>query len=91
MALYKPIVQEDGVTTNYHRVLFVQVTTNKQDSIAVVSYIDSDARENEKNGAIDHPYKRSITYETNYNEAMTIPNAYAYLKTLSEFDGATDI
>lgn len=91
MALYKPIVQEDGVTTNYHRILFVQVTTNKHNSIAVVSYIDNDARENEKNGDIDHPYKRSITYETNYNEAMTIPNAYAYLKTLSEFDGAKDI
>ena len=91
MALYKPIVQEDGVTTNYHRVLFVQVTTNKQNSIAVVSYIDNYARENEKNGTIDHPYKRSITYETDYDEAMTIPNAYAYLKTLSEFDGATDI
>ena len=91
MALYKPIRQEDGVTTNYHRVLFCQVTTNQQNSIAVLSYVDNEARENEKNGEISQPYRKSVTYETNYDESMTITKAYEYLKTLTEFSGAEDI
>ena len=91
MALYKPIRQEDGVTTNYHRVLFCQVTTNQQNSIAVLSYVDNEARENEKNGDIHQPYRKSVTYETDYDESMTINKAYEYLKTLTEFSGAEDI
>lgn len=91
MALYKPIRQEDGVTTNYHRVLFCQITTNQQNSIAVLSYVDNEARENEKNGDIPQPYRKSVTYETDYDESMTINKAYEYLKTLTEFSGAEDI
>ena len=91
MALYKPIRQEDGVTTNYHRVLFCQVTTNQQNSIAVLSYVDNEARENEKNGEISQPYRKSVTYETDYDESMTITKAYEYLKTLTEFSGSEDI
>lgn len=91
MALYKPIRQEDGVTTNYHRVLFCQVTTNQQNSIAVLSYVDNEARENEKNGYISQPYRKSVTYETDYDESMTITKAYEYLKTLTEFSGSEDI
>lgn len=91
MALYKPIRQEDGVTTNYHRVLFCQVTTNQQNSIAVLSYVDNEARENEKNGDISQPYRKSVTYETDYDESMTITKAYEYLKTLTEFSGSEDI
>ena len=33
----------------------------------------------------------AITYETEYDETMTIEKAYEYLKTLPEFEGATDI
>lgn len=91
MALYKPIRQEDGVTTNYHRVLFCQVTTNQQNSIAVLSYVDNEARKNEKNGEISQPYRKSVTYETDYDESMTITKAYEYLKTLTEFSGSEDI
>lgn len=91
MALYKPIRQEDGVTTNYHRVLFCQVTTNQQNSIVVLSYVDNEARENEKNGEISQPYRKSVTYETDYDELMTITKAYEYLKTLTEFSGSEDI
>ena len=34
MALYKEVRQSDGVTTTYHRVLSVTMTTNRQNSIA---------------------------------------------------------
>lgn len=89
MALLKPITQEDGVTTSYHRILFLQQTVNRQNSIAVLSYVNDTSRQSEMTGG--YPYKKAITYETDYNEAMTIESAYDYLKTLPEFEGATDV
>lgn len=91
MALYKEIVQDDGVTTCYHRILQLIQTVNKQNSIAVVSYVGAEARMNELEAVIAQPYKKAITYETDYSEAMTIETAYDYLKTLPEFEGATDV
>lgn len=91
MALCKEIRQEDGVVTNYHRVLFIMSTINKQNSIAVLSYTDEEARENEKQSVIAQPYCKSVTYETGYNPAMTAETAYSYLKTLPQFAGATDV
>lgn len=91
MALNKAIKQPDGVTTNYHRVLFVQITTNRQNSIAVVSYVDENSRADEQTNSEATPYKQSVTYETDYSPNMTIESAYEYLKTLPEFDGAIDV
>lgn len=91
MALYKEITQSDGIVTSYHRILFIQTTTNHHNSIAVLSYIDSAARENEKSNVMSQPYRRSITYEMAYDANMTIESAYDYLKTLPKFEGATDI
>lgn len=90
MALYKEIRQEDGVITKYHRILFLTKTINKQNSIAVLSYVDEESRGSELlNGS--KQYRKSITYETAYNENMTIIDAYKYLKTLHQFEDATDI
>lgn len=91
MALYKEIRQDDGVTTSYHRILFLQTTVNRQNSIAVFSYVDDAARTSEKESIIMQPYVKSVTYEITYDETMTIEKAYEYLKTLPEFEGATDI
>lgn len=91
MALYKEIRQDDGVSTNYHRVLFVQQMVNHHNSIAVLSYVDAEARENEKESVIAQPYMRSVTYEITYDPTMTVETAYDYLKTLPQFEGAIDI
>lgn len=91
MALKKAIKQIDGVTTNYHRILSLTQTVNHHNSIAVLSYIDEEAREGEQNNSIAQPYKASITYETDYNENMTIETAYEFLKTLPQFEGAEDV
>ena len=91
MALYKSIRQDDGVTTDYHRILFVMQTVNRQTSIAVLSYVDNQAREDEKGNVVAQPYQKSVTYETAYSPSMTIELAYEYLKTLPQFEGATDI
>lgn len=89
MALYKEIRQEDGVRTNYHRILFIQQTVNKQNSIAVLSYTDEEARQFEQNAEYQ-PYRQAVTYEVAYDPNMTIDGAYAYLKTLDIFAGAED-
>ena len=91
MALYKEIKQADGVTTKYHRILFLTQTTNRQNSIAVLSYVDNESRDAEKEKSMSQPYQRSTTYETKYDPNMTIESAYEYLKTLPQFDGAENI
>lgn len=91
MGLYKEIKQADGVTTNYHRIMSVTVTTNRQNSIAVFSYVDNDSRDAEKGDVMAQPYIKAVTYETAYNPEMTVSTAYEYLKTLPQFEGAIDV
>jgi hypothetical protein len=91
MALAKAIRQEDGVATTYHRIWFTQHFVNKRTSIAVLSYVDDVAREMEQESPGARSYKQVVTYETDYNENMTIEQAYEYLKTLPEFEGALDV
>lgn len=90
MALYKEIKQSDGVITKYHRILFIQTTINRQNSIAVLSYVDDESRDAEKENVMAQPYQKSVTYETAYDPSMTIATAYEYLKTLPLFQGAVD-
>lgn len=91
MAIYIPIKQDDGVTTNYHRILYLTQTINRQNSIAVVSYVDEESRSLEKDSVLSQPYQKAVTYEIPYDESMTVENAYEYLKTLPQFEGAVDI
>lgn len=91
MALYKAVKQSDGVTTNYHRILYVNITTNRQNSVAVLSYVDEESRDSEKNSVTTQPYQKAVTYETAYDATMSIESAYEFLKTLPQFEGAIDI
>jgi hypothetical protein len=86
----KKAIHQDGVTTNYHRIWFVQQMVNQTTAIAVLSYIDDNAREAEQNGQT-RQYKQAVTYQTDYQENMTVSEAYDYLKTLPEFEGAEDV
>lgn len=91
MALYKEIKQSDGVTTKYHRILYIMTTINRQNSIAVLSYVDDESRTSEKENVMTQPYQKSITYETDYDPNMTIETAYEWLKTLPPFEGAENV
>ena len=71
MALYKELMQDDGVVTCYHRILYHQTTPNRQTSIAVLSYVNEKAREAEKDNTMAQPYVKAVTYETDYDSAMT--------------------
>ena len=91
MALYKSVIQDDGVVTNYHRILYLQTTVNRQNSIVVLSYTDTDIRTSEKENELMEPYRKAVTYETDYDETMNIETAYNYLKTLPQFEWAEDV
>lgn len=87
MALQKDIIQRNGVLTTYHRIFFIQSRINSGVSIAVLSYLNEESRRS------DNPEKfvASVTYEIPYQENMTVEQAYEYLKTLPEFEGAEDV
>lgn len=89
MALQKEIYQDDGIVTNYHRILFIHKTINKNITIAVLSYHDEAGRKMELGK--NQPYKVTKTYMTEYDESMTVAKAYEWLKTLPEFEGAEDV
>lgn len=91
MALQKSITQEDGVVTEYHRILYVVQTINSHISIAVVSYVNESARKLEIESREYHPYRKGITYEIKYRENFTVEDAYSYLKTLKVFEDAIDV
>lgn len=92
MALYKEVKQADGVTTKYHRILHLTQAVNSHNSIAVVSYVDGDSRENDIPSEGDlRPYRQATTYEMDYDEDMTVKSAYEWLKTQPQFEGAEDV
>lgn len=91
MALLKKITQKDGVVTNYHRILYIQNTINRQTSIAVASYTTEECRIEEEKGNIEYPYMQATTYETEYDPDMDAKKAYEYLQTLEDFEGAESI
>lgn len=90
MALLKKIKQRDGVETAYHRILFMQITTNRQITIAVESYVDEVARNAVETGEFS-PYSKTTTYETDYDENMNIKKAYQFLKKTDVFANSSDI
>lgn len=92
MALVKSILENNGVTTTYHRILYISSAINSSVSITVASYINEQGRNSEKisNDFDTRPYMSVITYETAYKENFTIQEAYSYLKTLPQFEGAID-
>lgn len=91
MALKKKVIQDDGVTTEYHRILYVQSKVNSHCSVAVISLVSEEIRKKQLTGEIQQLYQKIVTYETTEYDDLTIEKAYEYLKTLPEFEGAEDI
>lgn len=89
MALQKDVKQHDGITTNYHRICNIQSKINSTIFIDVLSYVNKESRDTETE--YYHPYFKEKRYTTKYKENMTIEEAYAYLKTLPEFEDSTDV
>lgn len=102
MALNKEIIGSNGVSISYHRIVKMDIWVNFKNHIEVASYINSDGRtkakilnEAQEKGEdikdIARPYIIASFYTAPYDESMSIVDAYNYLKTLPEFEGAEDI
>lgn len=101
MALSKSIELENGVTTNYHRIVSINSVVNQQTTIEVASYINASKREEESN-ALKTARETGEYPETNvfinteyitkdYDENDNIKSCYEYLKTLDKFKDSKDI
>jgi hypothetical protein len=95
MGLYKSIEQSNGITTNYHRVVSVNIITNVANIVEIASYISQQKRQDEitaiNNKQAQNTYIHTVYKNINYNQDMNIKTAYDWLKTLPEFDGAQDV
>lgn len=100
MGLKKRISQPNGVSLNYHRVVSVTTVTNSQTVIEVAGYTSKAKRLEEKSAAEAvargeeascDVYIATSYVEAPYQPEMGVIGAYGYLKTLPEFEGATDV
>ena len=95
MALKKEIELDNGVVTNYHRIVSINKITNISNIIEVASYTNEQKREEEKE-AIENGTEMNVFINTEYinakyDENITIEETYEYLKTLDKYKGAEDI
>lgn len=95
MAILKKIELDNGVVTNYHRVVSINNITNHISIIEVASYTNEDKRLEEKE-AIENGTPMNVFIETNYlstdyNKNLNVDNAYDYLKTTEMFEDAKDV
>lgn len=96
MALKKMIIQPNGVPTEYHRIYNIENIVNKQTIIKVYSYINEAERERDKNKPkysiqTDTVYIVESEKELDYDDTLTVDDAYEYLKTLEKYSGAEDV
>lgn len=99
MALEKIVVQPDGVTTTYHRIVRIDTHTNVLVLVEVASYASAESRqaqiafeEAQALGAevMAPPYIATSFYSFEYADGLTASDVYGMLKGLGEYEGATD-
>lgn len=95
MAILKKIELDNGVVTNYHRIVSINNITNHSSIIEVASYTNEDKRLEEKE-AIENGTPMNVFIETNYlstdyDKNLNVDNAYDYLKTTEMFEDAKDV
>ena len=98
MALLKKIELENGIVTNYHRIVSLNSIVNNQNIIEVASYINQNKRKEEKEYYDSDDENKSMNvfidtryYNTDYDKNMSVKTAYNYLKSLDEFKDAEDV
>lgn len=98
MALKKKITKPNGIELDYHRIAMVKIDTNSQTTILVYSYLSEAGRNYEKSyaageikGEPNFPYVDAEYLTLPYDENMNIKNAYEWLKTQPQFEGAEDV
>ena len=94
MALIKSITMPNGIIVEYHRVVSVDNITNQSSIIEVASYTNKSKRLEEKE-ALKNNIPMDIFIHTEYlnvpyDKDLNVDSAYAYLKTLEQFEGYVD-
>lgn len=89
MAIKKKIVLENGITTNYHRIVSFNKIINKSIIIEIASYIDEEKRKGEEDS--NNTFINTTYLQIPYDENMTISDAYDYIKALDNFKNSKDI
>lgn len=103
MAILQKTISANGVPLNYHRIAMVNVQVNQQITILVMSYVDEEDRQYEKDyeaGKIEQPEFPfsdgeyiSIPWK-DCSEFLTgdiITNAYTWLKNQPKYAGYVDV
>ena len=98
MGLKKQIELDNGIVTNYHRIVSINKITNNSIIIEVASYVSEIKRQEEIDYyASENVNKKMNVYintnyiEKEYNESDTIVDCYKYLKTLELFKNAENV
>lgn len=101
MALKKEIELNNGIITNYHRIVSLNKITNKSNVVEIASYTSKIKREEEKQalkeGEISKEaipidvYVNTSYINKAYSENETIQEVYDFLKTLEQFKDAEDV
>lgn len=94
MGLIKEVELDNGIVTNYHRIVSINNITNVSTVIEVASYTSKDKREKEKE-AIKNGKSMDVFVDTkfinkDYSENYDITKGYKFLKTLEGFKDAKD-
>lgn len=98
MALLKKIELENGVITNYHRIVSINKITNNSVIIEVASYTSEEKRQEERDyyNSTEENKTMNVFIDTTflnkeYDENKTIKDLYEYLKTTEKFADAEDV
>lgn len=96
MAFSKNIGLDNGVITNYHRVVSVNTITNVADLVEIASYTSREKREEEQ-AAVSGGEPMNVYIHTRYESAPygscpTVTRAYEWLKAnVEDFADAEDV
>lgn len=94
MALQKTIILKNGVPMNYHRICQINNVVNKDTVLVICSYVNEEQRNREKNNEIiysDDIYTSFDYVQMEYNDTLTIKEAYQFLKTTDKYKDAEDV
>lgn len=92
MALIKSITTEIGISANYWKITQINILADRMVGVSVACYIDEQNRLDGYKPVLTRDYTIDISCE---NPQINLDNPifaelYTYLKTLPDFDGATD-
>lgn len=92
MALKKQIILDNGITTNYHRIVSINKITNSLTIIEIASYIDENQRIKEKEATNNSNIYIYTSYENiEYDENKTIIDYYDLLQTREKYKDSEKI